>query len=256
MPSTPPSPGHTPPRYPGHGGRVGRRLGAGAIPAIIAVVILIAAGVTAAVVWTGTSPHPQPPKPGSVTVHPTASSTPGTIQPHAMAPRSIARTPTTALSAAVTLAAATAVDLSGGVSLTPAPGWTIAHQDKNSVTLLNSDSTVEMFATVGKANSTDIKAELANDIKRETTGGGMTNVQLNPGDPPTALQGTNFQKMYGVDYSGDVSTQQGTTALTGTFIELLNPSTGLSAFIDTNSASNDALNKATTDAGKMIASML
>ena len=72
----------------------------------------------------------------------------------------------------MTLAAATAVDLSDGASLTPAPGWTIAHQDKNSVTLLNSDSTVEMFATVGKANSTDIKAELAADIKRETTSGG------------------------------------------------------------------------------------
>ena len=48
-------------------------------------------------------------------------------------------------------------------------------------------------------------------------------MQLNPGDPPTALQGTNFQKMYGVDYSGEVSTQQGTTALTVLFIELLEP---------------------------------
>ena len=51
----------------------------------------------------------------------------------------------------------------------------------------------------------------------------MKNVQLNLGDLLMALQGTNFQKMDGVDDSGDVSTQQGTTVLTGTFIELLNP---------------------------------
>ena len=115
------------------------------------------------------------------------------------------------------------------------------------MTLPNSDSTVRMFATVGKAQSTDIKQELANDIKRETAADGMTNVQLTPGHPPTTAQGNNFQQMFGVNYSADRSTQQGTEPVTGVSLELLNPSTGLPACIDVNSSSNDALKAAATD---------
>jgi hypothetical protein len=75
----------------------------------------------------------------------------------------------------------------------------------------------------------------------------MTNVQLTPGHPPTTAQGNNFQQLFGVNYSADRSTQQGTAPLTGVSLELLNPSTGLPAFIDVNSSSNDALKAAATD---------
>lgn len=127
MSSTPPRRHTPPPRYPGTGGRVGHRFGARAIVAIMLVVVLLVASVTWGIVVPGTSTHPQPPQPGSFIVNPTASSAPGSAQPHALLPHSIVPAPTSTVSTAATGASSTTtVDLGNGVSLTPAPGRTIA----------------------------------------------------------------------------------------------------------------------------------
>lgn len=285
MSSTPlPPAGPTPPpTYPHTGGRVGHRFGAATIAVIIAVIVLVVAGVTAAVVVPGTSSRPLPSKPGSagglVATNPAAPSQPGATQPHAVTPHTLDPSPTTTYTlgaspapfspAPATLAplatttpgapaspvsSTTAVNLGNGISITPAHGWSVANQpDDHTVLLTNSDSTVNFFVTVGKAQSTDVQQELMLDIKGLETN--LTNVQLTGAQQMTTT-GNNFPQAAGVNYTADVSTQQGTTALTGAFFELLNPSTGGSAFIDFAAASADALNSATHDGAAMLASMV
>ncbi len=68
------------------------------------------------------------------------------------------------------------------------------------------------------------------------------------------LQGANFQQEASIDYTADVSTQQGTIPVIGTFSELLNTSNQLSAFIDFRQNGN-ATAQAASDGGMMIHSM-
>jgi hypothetical protein len=259
MSAPPPPPPHTPPplHYPGHGGRVAHRLRPVVIAAIIGVVLLIAAAVTAAIVWTGTANRPKPPQimPSSHAAM-AAPAQPGMLRPP-KPPEQVMHTLTTGRSMAVTLTSANPITIGQGVSITPAPGWTLANQGTNWVMLYNADSTAQTYVTVGKASGTDILAELQADINSLTSASsaGLSNVQMEK--PLTnTLQGNNFQQDAIIGYTADQSTQQGTTSIVGVFAELLNPSNQQSAFIDMKAVSPAAANQAGTDTGRMMGSML
>jgi len=300
MSSVPPSAGQTPPPPSYPVGPAGHRLGAGAIAGIMIVIILIAGGVTAAVVLSGNPSRPQPPpptfpsarigathavgapqgttnttgspapattgavmpgEPGMGTPNTPATgtpNTPGTGTPNTPA-TGTPNTPATGTPAspgtAPTGATAGSVSIGNGISLTPAPGWTIEGNQPHSVMLLSADSTAEMFVTVGAAESTDITQVLSDDIKN-LVNGYLTNIQLLSKSQVGTIQSNNFQQKLAIAYSADLQTQQGSTPVVGVFIELLNPTTQNSAYIDLHAVSDAAFNAAENDAVAMVNSML
>lgn len=220
----------TPPHYPHIGKRVGHRPGPIAIAAITAVVILVAAVLTAVIVRPGTSDRPGP-----------SPTTPGG--------RSAV--------AAVRLTVAGPIAVAQGISITPAAGWTLQNRGPNWVTLYNADSTARMQVEVKPAGGTDIVDLLEADVNRLTSAPstGLTNVVNLSGPATKTVQGANFQQRASIDYTADVSTQQGTIPILGVFDELLNPSRRLSAFIDFRQ-DGDATTHAAADGGMMLNSML
>jgi hypothetical protein len=258
MSSTPPPP-HTPAplHYPGSGARVGHRLRPVAIAAIIGVVILIAAAVTAAIVLTGTANRPKPP-PMLPSSHAAMASPvkPGIPRPP-NPPDEPARTPRTAQGVAVALTSADPIDIGQGISITPAPGWTLGNRGPNWVALNNADTSAQMRVAVKPASGTDVVAVLQADINQLTSTASaiLSNVKNLSGPDTKMLQSANFQQQASIDYTADVSTQQGTIPVLGAFDELLNTSNHLSAFIDFRQT-DAATAQAATDGGIMIHSML
>ncbi len=233
MSSTPPPP-HTPApvHFPDRGRRVGHRLHPAVIAIIIGVTILIAAAVTAAIVFTGNTSRPKPPP---------------------MLPSSQA----TAQKLTIMLTAADSIAITDGISITLAPGWTLGEQESNSVTLYDADNTSRMQVTVKPADGTDVVAVLQGDINRLTGSAstGLTNVTNMEAPETKTLQSAKFQQQASVPYSADISTQQGTLPILGVFEELLNTSNNLSAFVDFRQAGGASL-QAIGDAGMMVHSML
>jgi hypothetical protein len=261
MSSTEPSGEHTPARlhFPGTGHRVGHRLSAGIILLVIAVIIVIAAAVTAAIVLPGSTSHPKPPAapPGKLAAM-TAESLPGTTTPDTVAPVMVARSPAVVFSTAgVVLATADAVPLPHGLSVTPAPGWTVHSTQPNGVWLCNSDCTETLWVGIGHYTLTDVVAVLQAQINDQTGGptSGYTNVQTGQIQTET-LQSNNFQQHAYVGYNANVSTQQGTVAVEGIFSTLLNTSTGVTAFLNMEASGDSAFNEAKGANRTMAASMV
>ncbi|OBF10320.1 hypothetical protein A5730_07425 [Mycobacterium sp. ACS4054] len=156
----------------------------------------------------------------------------------------------------VRLASAEAIDIAQGVSIVPAPGWTLGHRGPNWVALSNADASAQLRVTVKPAGGTDAVAVLQAD-KDQLTGDAaaiLSNVR-NVGEPHTnAVAGRKFQQEASVDYTADVLAPEGAIPVIGSFTELLNPSTGQSAFIDYRQ-DNSATPQAVSDGGTMIGSM-
>ena len=252
MSSPPP---HTPPPHPDDGVRVGHRLGPITIAAIIAVVILIAAAVTAAIVLTGTT-GPRKPAPllSGSSAAATALANAGIPQPANPSDKP-ARAPKTARSMAVTLTSADPINIAQGISITPAPGWRLTDRGPNWVTLAAADNSAKMRVTVKAAGGTDVAALLQADINNKLAHTGMTNVNVMGVPAVRALHSRNFQQAASTDYSADYSAQLGTTHMLGVFMEMLNTSTHLSAFIDFRET-QDATTQPTGAGQMMINSML
>lgn len=160
MSSTPPPPPtHTRPplHYPGSGARVGHRLRPVAVAANNGMVILIAAAVTAAIVLTATANRPKPPPmlPSSHTAM-TALANSGIPRPP-NPPDEFART---AAGVVVALTSADPIEIAQGISITPAPGWTLGNRGPNWVALNNADFSAQMRVTVKPADGTDVVAVL------------------------------------------------------------------------------------------------
>ncbi len=255
--STTPRPGHTPPpvHYPKSAGRVGHRLRPIAIAVIIAVVILIAAAVTAWIVLSGTT---SPPKPPSLSSGPAAMAAPArsSLPRPATPPDELARTPGKARSVTVRLTSADPITIANGISITPAPGWTLGTRGPDWVMLVEDDGAAQMHVRVGPASGTDVVGVLQQDINHSISAPSTGFGSVILGKSTTkALQSANFQQQASIDYIADVSTQQGTMPVLGVFSELLNTSNQLSAFIDFRQTA-DASDQA-GDAGRiMIQSML
>ncbi|BCZ25253.1 hypothetical protein MYSE111917_13380 [Mycobacterium senriense] len=159
-------------------------------------------------------------------------------------------------SAAITLASDDAIAIAEGVSVTPAPGWTVGHRGPNWVALNNADTSAQLRVTVKPAGGTDAAGLLQADIAQFTSGASAILTDVNRLNPPDTkpLPGANFQEQASVNYTATVVNPQGTIPVIGTFTELLNTSTGRSAFIDFRQDSS-ATTQAAGDGGLMIASM-
>ncbi len=128
--------------------------------------------------------------------------------------------------------ALTAIDLGSGISVNPAPGWTIQDQGPGWVVLQNAFATAELEIKVKPAKMTDVVALLRQDINRlssiSTTG--LTNVSNLSAPTPRPASG-NFNQEAGIDYTASGTSRLGLIPVVGTFIELLNTSTQQSAFV-------------------------
>ncbi|BDE12588.1 MULTISPECIES: hypothetical protein [Mycobacterium] len=236
--------------YPGTTERIGHRWSAGLVALILVVVVIVAAAVTAAIVWTGKPGDTEPLSPQDQGQAAAVSSG----QPRAAQSRFDAsrRGP----GELILLSGAPAVDLGDGISLTPAPNWTVVRHENNSVVLVNGAHNAGVGATVGKVNSTDIAQVLADDIRQYVQGTGLTNLKLSNSSLSQQLNGGgHFQQWLSYGWIADFATQQGTKRVWGVFIELLNPSDGEAAFSDLFAFSKAAASAAYPDQVAMVFSM-
>ncbi|OBH55624.1 hypothetical protein [Mycobacterium sp. E2479] len=149
-----------------------------------------------------------------------------------------------------------AIAIAPGVSVTPAPGWTLGNRGPNWVALNNADTSAQLRITVKPAAATDAAGLLQADIDHFTAGASAILTDVNRLNPPDtkALSGANFQQEASVNYTATVVNPQGSIPVIGTFTELLNTSNGRSAFIDFRQDSS-ATTQAAGDGGMMISSM-
>jgi hypothetical protein len=150
----------------------------------------------------------------------------------------------------------TAVDIAPGVSVTPAPAWSVGTQGPGWVVLHNGFSTAAMEIRAKPASGTDPVAVLQGDINNlGVTVTGLTNVKNLTAPTTKPVPGKNFQQEASIDYSADGSSQSGTVPVIGSFIELLNTSTHQSAFIIFEQ-NGDATTQVDNSGGAMVDSML
>ena len=199
-----------------------------------------------------------------------AFATPATHPPHrwrwvrhAVRPVAVAATVTAAIAVggavnrpALTLSAVDGIVLAPGISVTPAPGWTVGNQGPGWVTLHNAFSTALLEIKVKPSKGADPAAVLQNDIAHlsnvSTTG--LTNVRDVGAPNVIPLAGPIFAQQASVSYNADGSSVSGPLPVTGWFTELLNPSTHQSAFV-VLTQNGDAPNRADGDAQAMLDSL-
>jgi hypothetical protein len=178
------------------------------------------------------------------------------LRPVAIAAAATATIALTINPPALTLTAADGIELASGISVTPAPGWTVGNQGPGWATLHNALSTAEMEIKVKPSNGTDPVAVLQNDISHlsnvSTTG--LTNVRDLSAPTAIPLRPGNFQQQATVSYNADGTSVSGPVPVQGWFVELLNASTDQSAFV-VFSQNGDAPIRADGDAQAMLDSM-
>jgi hypothetical protein len=157
-------------------------------------------------------------------------------------------------SPAVRLAADEAIDIAQGITITPAPGWTVGHRGPDWVALNNPDGSAQLRVAVKPAGGTDVVADLQADADQYTASSGLGNVNNLSAPNTQPLQSANFQQEASIDYTADVSAPEGPIPVLGTFSELLNTSNGKSAFIDFRQ-NNNATPAAVDEGGIMIRSL-
>lgn len=155
----------------------------------------------------------------------------------------------------ISLVSADPIEIAQGVSITPAPGWTLANRGPDWVALDNADGSAQIRVVVKQAAEKDVVALLQADMNQYTPDSRLTNVR-NLSEPITATPPSGrFQQKASINYTADVSGRQGSIPVLGTFSELLNNSNGLSAFVVFRQ-NNNATPQAATDGGMMIDSLL
>jgi hypothetical protein len=147
--------------------------------------------------------------------------------------------------------------IGNGISITPAPGWTLAKQDRMGqfLFLQNSDGSAQLYVGLYKSHKTDVGQALSEGITNIINSNNYTNVQQ--GQPQQkSLQGKNFQQEDTVTFSANWTDPQGNTGTDyGVWGTLLNPSTTESAFMNMFAVDNDSANAATPDFNTMVSSM-
>jgi hypothetical protein len=247
-----------PVEFPSTTGKVGHRWSGTVIAAVIAVVAVVAAAVVAVIVFSGGPTSPPTPQMPDPLAHPSTAK--------AMAPAAVAAgTVTQALGlhsgarkTSIVLAASNAepVMIGDGISITAAENWSVDRQGDHVVLLVNGDTSATLFVALDKVKSHDVVDALVNIVNRfNSADSPIRNVQM-AGLTKDTLRSNNFQDVAAIAYTADVSTQQGTTPVYGVFLELLNTSTGESAFLDLSASSMDAGKAAAGDVDSMMSSML
>lgn len=158
--------------------------------------------------------------------------------------------------AAIALRSEDAIAVAQGVSVTPAPGWTLGHRGPNWVALNNADTTAQLRITIKPAGGTDAAELLQADIDQFTGSASAILADVNRLTPPETktLPGPTFGQEASVNYTATVVNPQGAIPVIGTFTELLNTSNGRSAFVDFRQDSS-ATTQAAGEGGMMIGSM-
>jgi hypothetical protein len=156
----------------------------------------------------------------------------------------------------VALTSADSVDIVPGVSITPAPGWTVADRGPNWVALSNANSSAQLQVAVKPASGTDLVAVLQADINQltGTPSAGLIDVKDLSAPITRTLDGPNFQRQAFINYTADVSGPQGSIPVIGTFTELQNTSSQQTAFIDFRQNDN-ATTQVDNEGGSMIRSL-
>ncbi|OBH97629.1 hypothetical protein [Mycobacterium scrofulaceum] len=154
----------------------------------------------------------------------------------------------------VRLAAADPVDVAEGVSIVPAPGWTVGHRGPDWVALSNADDSAQLRVAVKPAGAADVGAVLQADMDEYVSSSGLGDMKNLTAPDTRPLQSANFQQQASIDYTADVPAPDGPIPVLGTFTELLNTSNQRSAFIDFRQ-NNNATPQAVDDGGMMIRSM-
>ena len=151
---------------------------------------------------------------------------------------------------------ADSVAIAGGVSITPAPGWTIPDRGPNWVALSNADSSAQLQVAVKPARGADLVGMLQADVNQltGTPAAGLSNIKDLSAPITRTLQGPNFQQEAFINYTGDVSGPQGPIPVIGTFNELLNTSNQQTAFVNFRQNDNATI-RVDDDGGSMINSM-
>jgi hypothetical protein len=151
----------------------------------------------------------------------------------------------------VALTSADSVDIVPGVSITPAPGWTVADRGPNWVALSNANSSAQLQVAVKPASGTDLVAVLQADINQltGTPSAGLIDVKDLSAPITRTLDGPNFQRQAFINYTADVS-----GPVIGTFTELQNTSSQQTAFIDFRQNDN-ATTQVDNEGGSMIRSL-
>nr|WP_082983554.1 hypothetical protein [Mycobacterium scrofulaceum] len=152
------------------------------------------------------------------------------------------------------LAAADPVDVAEGVSIVPAPGWTVGHRGPDWVALSNADDSAQLRVAVKPAGAADVGAVLQADMDEYVSSSGLGDMKNLTAPDTRPLQSANFQQQASIDYTADVPAPDGPIPVLGTFTELLNTSNQRSAFIDFRQ-NNNATPQAVDDGGMMIRSM-
>lgn len=236
---------------------VEHRLHAGLVTAIVAAVVVIAAVVSVAVALSGPSTRPTPPGEGGrgrIAPHLAAearSISPGVSKSNQRPWGRVSLASTTRSLAAGTV---TTINLTHGINMTVAPGWTVTDQREQSADLSNRDQSAALFVVVGGADASDLEQESTSLINQNIQSSGMTNVKRRSA-PPQPLQGKNFQWLLEVDYTANIQTPQGTDQIYGGWVTLYNPATGGSGFFNLYAGSHDAFEAALPDAAGMFLSM-
>jgi hypothetical protein len=157
---------------------------------------------------------------------------------------------------AVALKSVDAVAVARGISVAPAPGWTIAKRGPDWVALANPDSSAQLQVAVEPASGTDLVGTLQADVGRltGTPAAGLINVKDLSAPITKPVPGKNFQQEAFINYTADVAGPQGPIPVLGTFNELLNTSSRQTAFIDFRQNDN-ATTLVDNDGEAMIRSM-
>jgi hypothetical protein len=157
---------------------------------------------------------------------------------------------------AVALMSADSVDIVPGVSITPAPGWTIANRGPNWVALSNANSSAQLQVAVKPAGGADLVAVLQADVTQltGTPSAGLINVKDLSAPITRALDGPNFQRQAFINYTADISGPQGSIPVIGTFTELQNTASQQTAFVDFRQNDN-ATTQVDNEGGSMIRSL-
>ncbi|OJZ69735.1 hypothetical protein BRW65_22165 [Mycobacterium paraffinicum] len=152
------------------------------------------------------------------------------------------------------LASTEPVEVAQGVSIVPAPGWTLGHRGPNWVAFNNADGSAQLRVAVKPAGATDVGAVLQADIDEYASSSGLGDMKNLTAPNTQPLQSANFQLQASIDYTANVPAPGGPIPVLGTFTELLNTSNQRSAFIDFRQ-NNNATPQAVDDGGMMIRSM-
>jgi hypothetical protein len=127
---------------------------------------------------------------------------------------------------------ATAITVYKSVSITPAPGWTVAKQGDGFVELQNADKTVLLFAQAGAADAPDINQQATEFINAAIKAESLTDVQQEPVGILETIQGNNFLELMLVAYAGYIQSDQGSQVSPGIWAVLFNSVTKTAGFVN------------------------